>query len=273
MFHWGFRRVFDNIIWPHYGATYAKIKVRQMLKSENISPFPFQYFSCVCRICVELDWTKYENNCLPPLLINMWPKYLWKPSDESIVVDSPKLVVQLGPGRERPYLQNKLVGRPPRWKWFRGKRTFLSDLLSKLWKRMKVFLFLYGTLHSWCRYYWEGKHVLIFELDAKKTLMSYCQRVNEKHKFNTERTQWMICFCISLFSLLWTKRKMMIVSQIPRKILRAFLRKTWLGAILCFLGGAVYYWLQTPVICPKLEIRFRLLSAFILSNIRVVDKG
>ena len=115
--------------------------------------FPFQYFSCVCRTCVVLDWTKYQNNCLPPLLINMWPKYLWKPSDESIVVDSPKLVVQLGPGRERPYLQNKLVGRPPRWKWFRGKRTFLSDLLSKLWKRMKVFLFLYGTLHSWCCYY------------------------------------------------------------------------------------------------------------------------
>ena len=65
----------------------------------------------------------------------------------------------------------------------------------------------------------------------------------------------------------------MIVFQIPRKILRAFLRKTWLGAILCFLGGAVYCWLQTPVICPKLGIRFRLLSAFILSNIRVVDKG
>ena len=239
-----------------------------------MSRFPFEYFFLrlykgYLLILIE---DKYQNNCLPPLLINMWPKYLWKPSDESIVVDSPKLVVQLGPGRERPYLQNKLVGRPPRWKWFRGKRTFLSDLLSKLWKRVKVFLFLDGTLHSWCCYYWVGEHILIFEL-AKKTLMSYCQRVNEKHKFNTERAQRIICFCISLFSLLWTKRKMMIVSQIPRKILRAFLRKTWLGAILCFLGGAVYCWLQTPVICPKLGIRFRLLSAFILSNIRVVDKG
>ena len=239
-----------------------------------MSRFPFEYFFLrlykgYLLILIE---DKYQNNCLPPLLINMWPKYLWKPSDESIVVDSPKLVVQLGPGRERPYLQNKLVGRPPRWKWFRGKRTFLSDLLSKLWKRGKKYSY-FSTEHSIGDVVTTEKVSMFWfsNLVPKKTLMSYCQRVNEK--FNTERTQRIICFCISLFSLLWTKRKMMIVSQIPRKILRAFLRKTWLGAILCFLGGAVYCWLQTPVICPKLEIRFRLLSAFILSNIRVVDKG
>ena len=111
--------------------------------------FPFENF--FLRLCkgymLNLIEDKYQNNCLPPLLINMWPKYLWKPSDESIVVDSPKLVVQLGPGRERPYLQNKLVGRPPRWKWFRGKRTFLSDLLSKLWKRGKKYSY-FSTEHS-----------------------------------------------------------------------------------------------------------------------------
>ena len=151
MFHWWFRRVFDNITWSHYRLWGNLCQDHGQVNSKKYVPFSFEYFflRLYKGYVLNLIEDKYQNNCLPPLLINMWPKYLWKPSDESIVVDSPKLVVQLGPGRERPYLQNKLVGRPPRWKWFRGKRTFLSDLLSKLWKGVKVFLFLDGTLYMW----------------------------------------------------------------------------------------------------------------------------